>query len=56
MSVDKRRVDGVKGRREEPPRRSPASLPARLVGRLKAYTDRWAELYIEQRVTALTGD
>ena len=57
MSVDKRRVDKASaGQRAEPARESPASLPVRLLNRIKAYGDRWAALYVEQRVAARTGD
>ncbi|WP_185911753.1 hypothetical protein [Halonotius roseus] len=57
MSVDKRRVDKAgAGQRAEPAREPPASLPMRLLNRIKAYGDRWAALYVEQRVAARTRD
>ncbi|WP_185903288.1 hypothetical protein [Halonotius terrestris] len=57
MSVDKRRVDDVSaGQRTETARESPASLPIRLLNRIKAHGDRWAARYIEQRVSARTGE
>lgn len=57
MSIDKQRVDEVSaGQRTETPRESPDSLPIQLLNRIKAFGDGWAALYVEQRVSARTGE